>query len=64
MSSNGVYALSNHNPDLEFEFVDENRSYPFAIECKWRAKFQHREIEWAKQYQIQNYLNYQNGQYS
>lgn len=58
-ADNGMYALSNHNPDLEFEFMDGYRAYPFAIECKWRAKFQGGSLCWAKPYQIENYLNYQ-----
>jgi hypothetical protein len=59
IADNGIYALSSHNPDLEFQFIDGSRSYSFAVECKWRSKFQHREIDWAKPYQIQNYISYQ-----
>jgi hypothetical protein len=59
IADNGIYALSSHNPDLEFQYSDGSRSYPFAVECKWRSKFMHREIDWAKPYQIQNYISYQ-----
>jgi hypothetical protein len=59
IADNGIYALSSHNPDLEFQYIDGYRSHSFAVECKWRSKFQHREIDWAKPYQIQNYISYQ-----
>jgi hypothetical protein len=59
IADNGIYALSSHNPDLEFQYIDGSKSYAFAVECKWRSKFQHKEIDWAKPYQIQNYLSYQ-----
>jgi hypothetical protein len=59
MAANGLYALSNHLPDLEMVFMDGRREYCFAIECKWRKEFQNGAIEWAKEYQIKNYLKFQ-----
>lgn len=56
----GVYAVSNHFPDLEvvFDFKSKGINEAFAIECKWRKYFYKNEIEWAKDYQIKNYKDY------
>lgn len=58
-ASNGVYPLSCSYPDLEFSNRGRRRR-PFAIECKWRASLREGGIYWAEQYQISNYLDYQN----
>lgn len=55
---NGVYAVSNHFPDLEVLFKAGNIKDSFAIECKWRKSFFNNEIEWARDYQIKNYKKY------
>lgn len=56
----GIYAVSNHFPDLEVIFDDKLKGVKdvFAIECKWRKRFYHNEIEWAKDSQIKNYKDY------
>ena len=56
----GIYAVSNHFPDLEVMFDDKSKGVKdvFAIECKWRKRFYHNEIEWAQDYQIKNYKEY------
>lgn len=59
VASNGMYALSNLNPDLEFGYKDDYCNRRFAIECKWRANFIQGCIEWAKEQQIINYRNYE-----
>jgi hypothetical protein len=51
----GVSALENREPDLKFKF----RNIPFAVECKWRKSFNNGSINWAKDYQVSNYKNYQ-----
>lgn len=59
VASNGMYALSSLNPDLEFGYKDDYCNHRFAIECKWRANFIQGCIEWAKEQQIINYRNYE-----
>lgn len=60
MASNGMYAESNHNPDLEFVFHGDYKDFNFAIECKWRKDFFNGGVKWAERYQIDNYLTYEN----
>ncbi len=61
MASNGMYALSNHMPDLVMMYNNyAGTKFKFAIECKWRASFINGQLEWAKDYQINNYLDYKN----
>ncbi len=50
--------LSNMDPDFEFVYKGPPKSVNFAIECKWRSNFFKNSIEWAKQYQLDNYRNY------
>ncbi len=56
----GIYAVSNHFPDLEIEFNLKTKevSDKFAIECKWRKNYYQGGIEWANDYQIDNYKKY------
>ena len=56
----GVYAVSNHFPDLEviFNLKTKGVNEAFAIECKWRKNYLKNGIEWAKDYQIKNYKEY------
>ncbi|MFZ4583271.1 MAG: hypothetical protein ACOYM7_11540 [Paludibacter sp.] len=56
----GIYAVSNHFPDLEviFNFKEKGVNEAFAIECKWRGYYYKNEIKWAENYQINNYKEY------
>jgi len=56
----GIYAVSNHFPDLEviFNFKKKGINEAFAIECKWRGYYYKNEIKWAENYQINNYKEY------
>lgn len=56
----GIYAVSNHFPDLEvvFNFKTKGVNEAFAIECKWRGYYYKNEIKWAENYQINNYKEY------
>ena len=54
----GIYAVSNHFPDLELLFRAGNIKDSFAIECKWRKDYYRNGIEWASDYQIENYIKY------
>lgn len=56
--SNGRYASSNHNPDLEINLKLKNIQSKFAIECKYRSFYFNNGIEWAEDYQLENYKKY------
>jgi hypothetical protein len=45
-------------PDLELIFVGRNQ-YPFAVECKWRRRFNNGSIDWATWDQISRYEEFQ-----
>jgi len=60
-ASNGAFPLNNSYPDLEFIFVGKKK-YKFAVECKWRDKFQDGKIEWATKNKIKIYIQYQKQQ--
>lgn len=55
---NGIYAVSNHFPDLEVMYTAGRTKDSFAIECKWRKRFYKNEVEWAQHYQVENYKKY------
>jgi len=55
---NGVYAASSMLPDLEYHFKTNTFDCYFAVECKWRASFFEGMIEWAKEYQLENYRRF------
>jgi len=57
--SNGRYAESNRLPDLELRLETKSVQVPFAVECKWRKGFYEGKINWAKDYQLKNYKQYQ-----
>lgn len=52
---NGKYSEDNKSPDLKFSY---NKKF-FAIECKFRSAFQNEFINWAENYQIENYKKYE-----
>lgn len=53
---NGIYAVSNHFPDLEVETKFNKET--FAVECKYRSGYYQNSIEWAQGYQLDNYQKY------
>lgn len=55
----GHYAISNMHPDIVYEFKSKMHCVTFAVECKWRSDFYNGCIEWAKDYQFENYKNYE-----
>lgn len=62
-ADNGMAAETNRYPDIELSYSDDYAEHRFAIECKWRQGFSSNKhnktgIEWAKDYQIRNYLDY------
>jgi hypothetical protein len=54
----GTYPVSNHFPDLEVSFELKEVKDHFAIECKWRKDYYKGAIEWAYDYQFNNYKEY------
>jgi hypothetical protein len=59
IASNNVFPESNQYPDLEFSFRTKYGRHRFAVECKWRNSFYKGKIDWAREDQIKNYLNYE-----
>ncbi|HLY70824.1 MAG TPA: hypothetical protein VKR53_13925 [Puia sp.] len=55
----GRYPLSNLGPDLVFEYRSRSRTVRFAVECKWRSRFNNGFIKWAKDHQPRNYQDFQ-----
>lgn len=56
----GIYAVSNHFPDLEVEFMMRRKNITdrFAIECKYRSNYYKDGIILAKDFQLSNYKKY------
>src|SRR5258708_26097704 len=50
----GVYALSNMDPDLEMVFQGCEQAVPFAVEFKWTSAVAYGSIEWARNYHVIN----------
>jgi hypothetical protein len=50
--------LEHSYPDLELIFVGAKK-YRFAVECKWRSKFNHGKIRWAKPRHLESYIGFQ-----
>jgi len=55
----GIYAESNLNPDLEYEFKMNDFRTTFALECKFRQSTYNGLIELAKERQIKHYKQYE-----
>jgi hypothetical protein len=55
----GVYDKNTQQPDLQLALEYKGKSYPFAIECKWRSTFKKGAIMWAKPEQIARYQNFE-----
>ncbi len=55
----GNYAESNRYPDMEYEFSLDGKTVPFAVECKWRNKFNNEWITWATEEQADIYRKFE-----
>lgn len=55
----GLYAESNKNPDMEYEFRLNSFKSTFVIECKYRQNSYNGHIELAKEKQITHYKQYE-----
>lgn len=57
--SNGVYAESSTYPDMEYTFTLRENSYNFAVECKWRAKYNNEnKVKWSYKDQLARYRQF------
>jgi len=54
----GIYAISNSLPDLEYNFKTSRHNFRLGIECKWRSKFANKKIEIASERNLKNYWQY------
>jgi len=52
---NGKGAMDNATPDLKMSFLNKK----FAVECKYRSAFTNNKITWAKEYQVKNYIKFE-----
>ena len=58
-SSNGVYAQSNTYPDMEYTFKLHGETYNFAVECKWRARYNaENKVKWSYNEQLARYRQF------
>ena len=55
----GIYAETTPQPDLVLEFNLKQKTYPFAVECKWRQKLYKGGIEFAYKDQFNRYKTYE-----
>jgi len=56
---NGIYPLSNMEPDLAYRYEYKYKRIEFAIECKYRSSFFDNKIQLFKDYQLDNYREYE-----
>ena len=55
----GVYAMTNHLPDMEWELNTHGEKACFAVECKYRSKYDELgQITICNSHQLQNYHAY------
>ncbi len=55
----GSYAESNRYPDMEYEFSLDGKTVQFAVECKWRSKFNNERVTWATEEQADIYRKFE-----
>ena len=59
-STSGILPEASKNPDFDFALQLGKNRFPFSVECKVRKNFDDNDtVMWAKDYQINNYNNYQ-----
>lgn len=57
--SDGVYATSNTYPDMEYTFTLHGQSFDFAVECKWRSRFNAQDrLDWSYKDQLERYRQF------
>jgi hypothetical protein len=55
----GIYAETTIQPDLVYRFEIKGLKQDFAVECKYRSQYSQNGIEWALEYQFENYKSFQ-----
>lgn len=57
--TNGRFAESSQYPDLELVFNYQGEEYLFAVECKWRSRFNNDGfVHWCNDDQLERYNNF------
>lgn len=57
--SHGIYAESSTYPDMEYAFTLHGETYHFAVECKWRAKYNaQNKVKWSYKDQMERYRQF------
>ena len=57
--SHGIYAESCTYPDMELTFTLREKTYTFAVECKWRAKYNAQDkVRWSYKEQLARYRQF------
>lgn len=57
--SHGIYAESCTYPDMELTFTLREKTYTFAVECKWRAKYNAQDkVRWSYKDQLARYRQF------
>lgn len=65
-AGNPIYPRSSKWPDLEFTEVNQThqRTYTYAIECKWRSSWKHNDngrfVEYTSYKKLEDYFEYRN----
>jgi hypothetical protein len=54
----GMYPISNTNPDLMLRFKMKDIEKDFAVECKYRSNYYKNGVEWCTNKQLENYQNF------
>ncbi|MCU0467562.1 MAG: hypothetical protein MUF58_03100 [Arcicella sp.] len=54
----GMYPISNTNPDLMLRFKMKEVEKDFAVECKYRSNYYKNGVEWCTGKQLENYQNF------
>jgi Zn-finger domain-containing protein len=54
----GMYPISNTNPDLRLRFKMKEIEKDFAVECKYRSDYYKNGVEWCSEQQLQNYKTF------
>lgn len=53
--TDGHYAESNKNPDLELTLKARGQQYKIAVECKYRSHFNDEKLKWSYPDQVKRY---------
>ena len=58
-SIHGIYPESSTYPDMEYAFTLHGKTYNFAVECKWRARYNaENKVKWSYKEQLARYRQF------